>query len=74
MLVPELQSESAVADDPETQITKYIQEHGSISNPEVCQLLNVSKWKAYRLLKAMVESGELESEGKGRAIKYLLRS
>ena len=69
MLVPELRS-ATTADNAEAQIVRYVQEHGSISNQEVRQALNVNRSKALRLLTSMVKSGTLRSEGRGRTLRY----
>lgn len=44
-----------------------------ISRKDVCELLNVSKDQAYRLLKKLVKSDELEVVGKGNTTKYEIK-
>lgn len=44
-----------------------------IARKEVCELLNVSKDQAYRLLKRMVENNELKTIGKGISTKYVIK-
>lgn len=41
-----------------------------IGRKDVCELLNISKDQAYRLLKKMVDNGELKPIGKGSSTKY----
>lgn len=43
-----------------------------ISRKDVCELLNVSKDQAYRLLKKLVDKNELVTIGKGNTTKYIL--
>lgn len=44
-----------------------------IARKEVCELLNVSKDQAYRLLKRMVENNELKTIGKGINTRYVTK-
>lgn len=44
-----------------------------ISRKDVCDLLNISKDQAYRLLKRLVENEELSIKGKAASTKYIIK-
>jgi ATP-dependent DNA helicase RecG len=52
---------------------KHLKSHGSITRSEYMAINNVSHKTAHLELKEMVEKNILIREGKGRAIKYLLK-
>ena len=53
-------------------ILKTIQENGFVTKPQVMELLNVKKTRAYTILREMVQDGLIESTGRGVSKKYLL--
>ncbi len=59
-------------DGNEQRVLTYVREHGTITRPEVEELLGTSASTASRLIKKMVDSGELLQKGKARDIKYTL--
>lgn len=59
-------------DGNEQRVLTYVREHGTITRPEVEKLLGSSASTASRLIKKMVDSGELLQNGKARDIKYTL--
>lgn len=44
-----------------------------ISRKDVCDLLNISKDQAYRLLKKLTENDEIVMQGKGNSTKYIIK-
>jgi len=51
---------------------RSVKEKGSITNREYRQLTGLSDEGARRDLKELVSKGILRSEGKGRAVRYIL--
>ena len=60
------------ANTPEEQVIAYIHEHGSITRPEVQNLLQISQATANRLLKRMLAQGNIRQEGAGRGTRYVV--
>ena len=56
----------------EEKILAYVREHGSISNPECCDLLSVDYNRASYLLKKMHRYGLLVRQGENRWSRYQL--
>ena len=54
-------------------ILKAIPENGSITEPQVMELLHVKKTRAYTVLREMVRSGLLVATGRGVTKKYMIR-
>lgn len=55
----------------EQLVLKYVDAHGAISRAETADLCKLSAPQAYRLLKKLVEQGQLEtSGGRGRYVVY----
>lgn len=59
-------------DKREQAIVNYITANGSISNKEARELLNLADSTVKRLLKKMVDNGQLIAEGKNRSRVYKL--
>ena len=53
-------------------IFDYIKKEGSISNKEARELLNLAESTTKRILKQLVEEGELQEEGERKARRYYL--
>jgi ATP-dependent DNA helicase RecG len=56
--------------DVEQVVLCYAEEHGSVSNADVRRLLGVTRRQAVYILKRMVQSGLLRSEGTKKGSKY----
>jgi len=56
----------------EDRILAYVKEHGSITNSECRNLLEVNDDRARYLLKKLVTSGALKPVGQGRWRRYVL--
>ena len=54
-------------------IAQYVKEHGSISNMEARELLELADSTVKRLLIEMVDDGILSVEGERKARRYLLK-
>ena len=63
------QAEPATYED---KILAYVREKGSITSQECQRLLDVEKDRAYSLLKKLVQTGLLRTEGQGRWRKYMI--
>lgn len=59
-------------DAQKNMIIKCAAENNGITRKEVEKLLNVGTTKAFKLLKELCESGELEAQGSGRLIRYVI--
>jgi ATP-dependent DNA helicase RecG len=66
---PELQ-EQRVPQTDEDQILVYVQQHGSITNTECRELLNIALQRASYLLKKMAAEGLLKRDGERRWARY----
>ena len=64
--------EATNSDYHKQQVLTYVQNHGAITRIEIETLLGISSSSASRLIKKMVESGQLLQNGKARNIKYTL--
>jgi predicted transcriptional regulator of viral defense system len=58
--------------DPEAAVLDHVQTHGSISRREAVELWDLSENQVAYLLKKLVEQGELQMVGRGRAARYKL--
>ncbi len=58
------------ADDREEKLLQYLKIHHDISRPEAENLLDVSSSTATRLLRKMVQSGQLQTHGRARDTRY----
>ena len=56
----------------EKALLSYFEQHQSISRPEAEKLLDVSSSTATRLLRKMVQNGQLQSHGRARDTRYTL--
>lgn len=56
----------------EQMVLKYIVSHGGIKREEVMALCRLNKDQAYRLLKKLVNTGNIRFEGNGKSGKYVL--
>ena len=56
----------------EEKIIRFLAEHPTITRLEVQELLGVGQSTAGRILKAMVDDGQIASLGDGRATRYKL--
>ncbi len=77
-------SSAATADSPqerrlrfsagsdEDRVLRYVETHGSISNPECRHLLNVGIHRACYILRKLTETGELKRMNVGKATEYSL--
>ena len=59
-------------DSNEQRVLAHVREHGTITRPEVEELLGISASTASRLIRKMVKAGQLSQNGKARGIKYTL--
>ena len=57
-------------DSYENRIIEYLKTHPSITRKETEALLHVGQTMAGRILKDMMNKGQLKSEGKAAKIKY----
>lgn len=55
----------------EERIIAYVQEHGSISNAECRELLEIGDTRAYYLLTKLCAGSRLKPEGKGKGRRYV---
>jgi DNA-binding NtrC family response regulator len=62
-----------LAGSDEDGVLRYVETHGSISNPECRHLLKVGIHRASYLLRKLTETGELQSTNVGKATEYRLR-
>lgn len=60
------------SDVTEQQILDYVQENGSITRSEAENLLSLSQSAASRLIRKMVKTGLLLTQGKARNIRYII--
>lgn len=67
------QEETPSLDHQKQQILAYAEAHNGITRKETEVLLNAGSTKAFRLLKELCESGDLESCGSGRLSRYVLK-
>lgn len=58
----------------EQMVLSYIDKHGGIRREEAMDLCRLGKDQAYRLLKKLVKSDEIQFQGKGKGGKYVRRS
>ena len=63
---------SAIPDSRENEILRFLAEHPSITRKEVQTLLGVSQSTAGRLLREMVDKGQIMTLGGSRASRYEL--
>lgn len=56
--------------DREQVVLRYAEEHGSVTNADVQRLLGVNVRQASYILKRMMQTGLLKSEGKKKGNKY----
>lgn len=63
---------AAIGNDKTEQIMRLVQKQGEISRRDVETLLNVSQTTTGRILKQMLQSGQLQQQGKGKNTKYTL--
>ncbi len=61
-----------MSDDATAAILDLLRERGAVQSREVAQRLGVSRQAAHSRLRALVEAGQLVSEGRGRAHRYRL--
>lgn len=54
------------------KIIGYIREHGQITDPEIEQLLDVKKTRAFTIVKEMKALGLIRTSGRGKDKKYLI--
>ena len=59
-------------DELVNKIMEYVSIHGSITKEIVIKEFNLSKDKAYRILRKMTDSGKLKLDGRGRSTHYSL--
>ena len=57
-------------EEQEQKVRKFIKAHGRIERKNVMEFCTVETAEAYRILKRMVDTGELELVGKGRYSYY----
>jgi len=72
-LADEMEPRRPVWTRPARLVVEYVDEHGTITNRECRDLLGWEedeRGKAYRLLKSLVDQGELQSIGRGRGTHY----
>lgn len=55
------------------KVISYIKENGSATDAEIEQLLDIKHTRAYILTKQMCEQKLIESVGRGKTKKYLLK-
>jgi ATP-dependent DNA helicase RecG len=55
------------------RVVAYVREHGSITNAQCRELLEVEEYQAYYMLKKLCDGGMLQPAGKGKGRKYVLR-
>lgn len=67
-----VREEKISLDKQKQLIVEYAADNGGITRKEVEELLDAGSTKAFRLLKELCESGELEVQGNGRLSKYML--
>ena len=65
-------AQTAETDGGERQLMSYVREHGAITRSEAEKLLGVSPSTASRLIRKMVDSGQLLQHGKARNSRYTL--
>ncbi|MEW6156349.1 MAG: sigma-54 dependent transcriptional regulator [Verrucomicrobiota bacterium] len=61
------------AGSDEDRVLRYVEAHGSITNPECRHLLNVGIHRACYLLRKLTETGDLQRMNVGKATDYRLR-
>ena len=57
----------------EQVLLEYVQKHGRITRRELAELCKIGQFQAGRLLKRMVDSGQLKLQGTGRGAHYTKR-
>jgi ATP-dependent DNA helicase RecG len=71
----EVEAGRALGDRPDRLVLDYVAKHGSITNRECRNLFGWEedrRGKAYRLLKNLVDRGELRPRGRGRGRHYVV--
>ena len=69
----EIEKQAALAADPnEEKILRFLTEHQAITRKEAQALLDVSQSTASRVLKAMVDNGQIKQLGGSRTTRYEL--
>ncbi len=58
----------------EQMVLKFMEQHGTIKRADVADLCKISPFQATRLLKRLIEEGEIARKGKGKGTYYELRS
>jgi len=58
----------------EQMVLSYIEKHGEIRREDVMDLCLLGKDQAYRLLKKLVNAGQIQFQGKGKGGKYVRRT
>lgn len=53
-------------------VLEYVRQFGAIANRQCQELCGLSRDQATKLLKQLVEQGDLEMTGKGRGAQYVL--
>ena len=67
----EIEKQAALAADPnEEKILQFLTEHQTITRKEAQALLDVSQSTAGRILKAMVDNGQIKQSNRGRTTQY----
>jgi predicted HTH transcriptional regulator len=64
--------EQLAPETDENKILAFVREHGSITNIQCRQLLDVNEPRAYYLLKKLSDDGHLKPNGKSKARRYVL--
>ena len=60
-------------DEQKRLIVQYAQKNGSATRKEAEDLIEGRTTKAFRFLKELCESGELEQKGSGRLSTYVIK-
>jgi len=74
MILPNLNSMPMVntAITPEEIIIKYVKDNGSINRKQAENILALSQTAAGKILRKLVEQGELSREGHSRNVRYFV--
>jgi len=74
MILPNLNSVPTVntARTPERIIIQYVKENGSINRKQAENILDLSQTAAGKILRKLVEQGELAREGRSRNVRYFV--
>jgi predicted HTH transcriptional regulator len=70
--VKDVSINNSVRNSDEDKILSYIMKHGSISNSECRELLDVKDARAYYLLKKLSKKGKLKALKKGKGRRYVV--